>query len=191
MAYKEGTWFKKNGYNEKGFTYVYFPKDSFDVKDELKEAGFRFDKTLLWHAPEIPAGYEDKVVEIWFQAIGTMSTWFEGFYTPAAKDIVMKRLIEARPEEDRPQPTEWYGEEKDKVNLHVTVVFKKSMTTAYGPTNLIKFKDDEGHLFQWWSASALAEDLEEGQELQLAGTIKSHDEYLGTKYTTLTRCKAV
>ena len=188
---KEGVWFKKNGYNEKGFTYVYFPKDSYDVKEDLKAAGFRFDKTLLWHAPEVPEGYEDKVVEIWFQALGTMSTWFEGYYTPAAKEIVMKRIIAARPEEDRPQPTEWYGEEKQKITLELEVTFKKNMTTMYGATTLIKFKDAEGHLFQWWSNGMFAETLAEGDKVMVAGTIKSHDEYLGQKYTTLTRCKGV
>ena len=191
MAYKEGTWYKKNGYNEKGLTYVYFPKDSYEVKEELKAAGFRFDKILLWHAPEIPAGYEDKVVEFWFPALGVMSTWYEGFYSDSAKEKVMERLIEARPEEDRPKPTEWYGEEKEKIQLDVTVVYKKNMTTAYGLTNLIKFEDAEGHLFQWWSNSAFANEIEEGDKFTIAGTIKSHDEYAGRKYTTLTRCKKV
>ena len=29
-------WLQENGFNEEGYTYIYFPKDSYDVKEELK-----------------------------------------------------------------------------------------------------------------------------------------------------------
>ena len=59
--YLDAKWLEENCFNENLTTFVYFPADSFEVKDSLKDAGFRFSKILLWHIANIPEGYEDKV----------------------------------------------------------------------------------------------------------------------------------
>lgn len=189
MAYKEGEWFKKNGYNEKGLTYVYFPTDSYEVKNNLKDAGFKFDKVLLWHAPEIPAGYEDKVIEVWFDALGVMTTWFEGFYGPDANTKVRARIKEMQPAKEA--VSNWIGEIKDKVTFTGKVIMNKPVSTKYGITNLIKFEDENGNIIQWWTTSSAIEILENGLTFTMTGTIKSLDEWNGDKLTTVTRCKIV
>ena len=188
-SYKEGEWFKKNGYNEKGLTYVYFPADSYEIRDTLKDAGFKFDKVLLWHAPEIPAGYEDKVIEVWFDALGVMTAWFEGFYGPDANTKVRTRVKEMQPAKET--ISEWIGEIKDKVTFTGRVIMNKPVSTKYGITNLIKFEDENGNIIQWWTTSSAVEILESGLTFTMTGTIKSLDEWNGDKFTTVTRCKIV
>ena len=182
-------WFEKNGYNKNRVTYIYFPEDSFDVKEELKDAGFKFDKTLLWHIAEVPAGYEDKVVDYWFDALGIMTAWNEGVYGPDAKEKVMKKIKERRPQPEN--PSEWVGEVKEKITKVMTVTLKKGISTRYGLTNLIKFVDDDNNIYQWWSNCAGAEALEKDDKVTISATVKSHDEYMGDKITTLTRCKVI
>lgn len=189
MAYKEGEWFKQQGFNEKGLTYVYFPTDSYEVKEELKEAGFRFNKPMLWHAPEVPEGYEDKVVEVWFDAVGVMSAWHEGFYGEHAAKTVAERVAAKRPKKE--SHSEWVGQVKDKVTKKFTVVFTKGTHTMYGFTQLVKFEDEDGNNYTWWASAAWASELKKGQTVTLTATVKDHTEYMGEKTTVVTRCKRV
>ena len=189
MAYKEGEWLEKHGFNKDRMTYIYFPADSYEVKDQLKEAGFRFEKILLWHAPEIPEGYEDKVVEVWFDAIGVMSAWHEGFFGEFAEKIVKDRIRKARPAVE--STSEWVGEVKDKITDTFTVVFAKGVNTRYGLTQLVKFEDAKGNNYTWWASAAWAADLEIGDTLTLTAIVKDHSEYEGVKTTVITRCKRV
>ena len=57
-------WLKENGFNENEETYIYFPSDSYEIKETLKENGFKYNKTLKWHIAEIPLNFEDKVVKV-------------------------------------------------------------------------------------------------------------------------------
>ena len=189
MAYKAGEWFKQHGFNENGTTFIYFPTDSYDVKEELKEAGFRFEKALLWHAPEIPEGYEDKVVEVWFDAIGVMSAWNEGFLGEHAEKTIKERLVAARPAVEN--HSEWVGEVKDKITKNFKVIFNRGINTRYGISQLVKFEDEDGNNYTWWASAAWASDLAVGETIKLNATIKDHSEYEGVKTTVVTRCKRV
>lgn len=187
--YKEGEWLKAHGFNENRMTYIYFPTDSYEVKDQLKEAGFKFEKPLLWHAPEIPEGYEDKVVEVWFDAIGVMSAWHEGFFGEFAEQTIKDRLKAARPAIE--SKSVWVGEIKDKITKEFKVTFNRGIKTRYGISQLVKFEDADGNSYTWWASAAWAPELEVGEKITLSATIKDHSEYEGEKTTILTRCKRV
>ena len=187
MAFKEGEWLKQHGFNENRMTYIYFPSDSYEVKDQLKEAGFRFEKILLWHAPEIPAGYEDKVVEVWFDAIGVMSAWHEGFLGGTAETIIKERIRKARPHVE--SKSQWVGKIGDKINGEFKITFMKGVNTKYGLTNLVKFEDKEGNNYTWWSTAKWVDDIDVGDLVPITGVIKDHSEYEGIKSTVVTRCR--
>ena len=97
---KRAKWLEENCFNENLTTFVYFPADSFEVKDSLKDAGFRFSKILLWHIANIPEGYEDKVVEINLDQIAEIGAWGEGYYKPDARTLVDYMLKNCRPIEE-------------------------------------------------------------------------------------------
>ena len=53
------------------------------------------------------------------------------------------------------------------------------------------FKDSNGNVLIWKTSSNSLSNLEEGDLVQLTGTIKDHSEYRDEKQTVLTRCKVI
>ena len=186
FAAKRKEWLTINGFNENETTYIYFPADSYEIKDTLKEAGFRFNQFLLWHIAEVPEEYKDQVVEVKLADVAEIGAWGTGNYLSTAKSYVEKVLGEARPAE----ASEWIGEEKEKlVDIPVVLTKKKEMMTRFGYSQLIEFttKGNIIGVLQWWTAVEVP--YEVGTSLLLSGTVKEHTEYKNKKYTRVTRCK--
>ena len=183
---KRAKWLEENCFNENLTTFVYFPADSFEVKDSLKDAGFRFSKILLWHIANIPEGYEDKVVEINLDQIAEIGAWGEGYYKQDARTLVDDILKNCRPIEE--SISEWLFEEKERFYDYAVVLKSvRGMETRFGWTQLVKFEDANGNILQWWTAVEIKAEV--GDHVLLTGTVKTHDEYKGVKSTTVTRCK--
>ena len=183
---KKAEWLEKHCFNEQETTFIYFPSDSYDVKENLKDAGFRFSKELLWHIANIPEGYEEKVVEIALRDIAVVTAWGEGVYRPDVKSIVEDLVKAARPVEI--STSEWIGEEKDRIyDYPVVLKSVRGMDTRYGYTQLVKFEDIDGNELNWWTAVEIKAEV--GSDVLLTGTVKKLDEYQGKKITVMTRCK--
>ncbi len=69
----------------------------------------------------------------------------------------------------------------------ITVVGTHMISGQYGTTQICRMEDAEGRLFVWFNNSQ--NQLEQGQQLVITGTIKKHDEYKGRMQTVLTRVK--
>ena len=185
-ANKRAKWLEENCFNENLTTFVYFPADSFEVKDSLKDAGFKFNRSLLWHIANIPEGYEDKVVEITIDQVAEIGAWGEGCYRPNARTFVDDMLKNCRPIEE--STSEWLFEEKERFYDYAVVLKSvRGMETRFGWTQLVKFEDANGNILQWWTAVEIKAEV--GDQVLLTGTVKAHDEYKGVKSTTVTRCK--
>lgn len=185
-ANKRAKWLEENGFNENLTTFVYFPADSFEVKDSLKDAGFKFNRFLLWHIANIPEGYEDKVVEITLDQVAEIGAWGEGCYRPNARTFVDDMLKNCRPIEE--STSEWLFEEKERFYDYAVVLKSvRGMETRFGYTQLVKFEDANGNILQWWTAVEIKAEVDD--QVLLTGTVKAHDEYKGVKSTTVTRCK--
>ena len=185
-ADKRAKWLEENCFNENLTTFVYFPADSFEVKDSLKDAGFHFSKNLLWHIANIPEGYEDKVVEIALDQVAEIGAWGEGFYRPGARTFVDDILKNCRPIEE--STSEWLFEEKERFYDYAVVLKSvRGMETRFGWTQLVKFEDANGNILQWWTAVEIKAEV--GDQVLLTGTVKKFEEYKGNKITTVTRCK--
>lgn len=185
-ANKRAKWLEENCFNENLTTFVYFPADSFEVKDSLKDAGFKFNRSLLWHIANIPEGYEDKVVEITLDQVAEIGAWGEGCYRPNARTFVDDMLKNCRPIEE--STSEWLFEEKERFYDYAVVLKSvRGMETRFGWTTLIKFEDDHGNILDWWTNTDVKAEV--GDRILLTGTVKSHNEYKGIKSTTVTRCR--
>ena len=182
-ANKRAKWLEENGFNENLTTFVYFPADSFEVKDSLKDAGFKFNSSLLWHAATIPTGYEESCIEVSFNEIGEFSAWGEGHFNLDAKKIIEDKIKKARPA----SKSQWIGEEKDKiVDLPVVLVSIHGFETRYGYSQVVKFLNGD-NVITWFTAVDIK--FEPGDNILLSGTIKKLDEYKGEAQTIMTRCK--
>ena len=182
-ADKRAKWLEENCFNENLTTFVYFPADSFEVKDSLKDAGFKFNSSLLWHAATIPTGYEESCIEISFNEIGEFSAWGEGHFNPDVKRIIEDKIKKARPA----SKSQWIGEEKDRiVDLPVVLVSIHGFETRYGYSQVVKFLNGD-NIITWFTAVDIK--FEPGDNILLSGTIKKLDEYKGEAQTIMTRCK--
>ena len=186
---KRKKWIADNGFNEEGVTYVYFPADSYDVKEDLKEAGFRFNYSIFWHIAEVPEGYADKVIEVHLDDVVEFSAWGEGHYTMETKEKVEAAMKAARPHVD--SVSEWVGEGKDKItDLQATLVDIHNYQTHYGLSSIVKFVTSEGNILKWFTSVNLAFSV--GDEVLISATIKEliTDKYEDdAKVTVITRAK--
>ena len=182
-ANKRAKWLEENCFNENLTTFIYFLANSFEVKDSLKDAGFKFNSSLLWHAATIPTGYEESCIEVSFNEIGEFSAWGVGHFNPNVKKIIEDKIKKARPA----SKSQWIGEEKDKiVDLPVVLVSIHGFETRYGYSQVVKFLNGD-NIITWFTTVDIK--FEPGDNILLSGTIKKLDEYKGEANTIVTRCK--
>ena len=99
---------------------------------------------------------------------------------------------ERRAEEARKAISQFVGEVGERVNLKVTLdhtawYHVRDMFGREEARYVHTFKDADGNKFVWKTGSC--PDWNEGDPIDLTGTIKEHSEYKGEKQTVLTRCK--
>lgn len=157
---------------------------TYEIKDQLKEAGCKFNPVLGWynsHSYEVPEGY--KLISInfydayvWFP----LSKRFE--LSDKAKEIAEAALATLRPESH----SEYIGEIKERLrDLKVTLTGVRSFEGFYGTSFIYTFDYNENTLV-WVTSSC--KDIEIGDKVFLTGTVKEHSEYKGVKQTKLSRC---
>ena len=181
---KKAEWLKKNEWTPDGKTYV-VAGDSYSIKDELKECGFRYDPILRWHKAN-PGKYSDRVVEVKLDDVIEMSAWGEGHYLTSAQEFV-NNLIDPKAEDET--PSEWVGTIGDKYIDTVTLVRKGWCDTRFGGSNIYTFKDADGNKIVWFTSTRLAKEV--GDTFKMRATVKAHNEYKGKKNTVVTRAKVV
>lgn len=176
-------WLNDNNFTEDGYTYIYFPKDSYDVKEDLKDAGFTFHKILLWHRNSAE-GYEDKVIKIHKDELMEFTVFGYPFFFEQSEKTIQQKMKEARPA----SLSEWVGEPKDKlVELPVILESKRGFSSRYGWTNIYTFIYEGKNEIIWFTSTD--NHIEVNTSYLLSGTIKKHDIYNDSKVTIVTRCK--
>lgn len=176
----------KLGFGENEKVYLVYGDDTYAIKDELKRLGARFDPTLKWffaNEVALPAGY--KLCEMSFDELYTynpQTKWAE--FKEDAKAIVSRRIAELK----GPSTSEYYpGAEKERIhNITAKVSNIRGFEGAYGYTFVYTFTS-ENYVFVWMTAKSNI-NVTNGDTVDLTGTIKKFDEYLGVKNTYLTRC---
>lgn len=175
----------KLGFGEDEKAYLVYGDDTYAIKDHLKEMGARFDPTLKWFFSkevELPEGYYLCAMsfdELYDYNIAT--AWAQ--FKENAKDIVRRRMIELK----GPSTSVYYpGEEKERIrNITAKVESIRGFEGAFGYTNVYTFTSCD-YVFIWMTSKGL--DVAAGDTVDLTGTIKKFDEYMGIKNTYLARC---
>lgn len=176
----------KLGFGEDEKAYLVYGDDTFAIKDELKRQGARFDPTLKWFFPKkvaLPVGYN--LCEMSFDELYTynpQTKWAE--FKEDAKNIVSRRIAELK----GPSTSIFYpGEEKERIrNITARVSNIRGFESAYGYTSVYTFTSED-YIFVWMSTKCDV-DFALGDTVDLTGTIKKFDEYMGQRITYLTRC---
>ena len=183
FATNKQKWLEQNGFTEDEYTYVYFPTDSYDIKDRLKNNGFKYNPNLFWHIATIPENFEGKVIKIAAAQVVEFTAWGKGEYLASAKEYVSNQILNARPK----SMSEWIGQEKTKItNLAVVYECSSGFDGQFGWTYIHRFNYN-GNIITWFTSKSL--DLEPGKNVLLSGTIKAHSTFNNERQTRLTRCK--
>lgn len=110
-------------------------------------------------------------------AISAVSAWYR------AQERELKRTEVARANRD----SKHQGDVKERLKgLKVTLESARSMgDNGWGPTELLKFKDEAGNVYGWFTGAGPHEDI--GAILTIDGTVKRHTDFNGILETLLTR----
>lgn len=84
---------------------------------------------------------------------------------------------------------EFVGNEKDKLELEVTIKSIRYIDGDWGTTTLYTLLSTDKHVFKWFSSSKALGETADDTVYKIRGTVKGHDEYRGLKSTILTRVK--
>ena len=176
----------KLGFGEDEKAYLVYGDDTFAIKDKLKELGARFDPTLKWFFSkkvELPKGY--KLCAMSFDELynyNPQGKWAE--FKEDAKAIVSRRMAELK----GPSTSVYYpGVEKERIrNITAKVDSIRGFEGMYGYTSVYTFTS--GNYVFVWITSKCNMNLAVGDTVDLTGTIKKFDEYMGVAQTYLTRC---
>ena len=183
---KQAAWLEKNGFNSDKATYI-FLGNTYEIKDQLKALGAKFDYFFGWHIDHEVEDYQTMKVDL---SEYLMDDMFEGYNFDSEKlsalDIDSLKKISYN-KINGIKESEYIGNIKDKLEIEATLKFWVNFETMYGLQTLYSFVDDQGNIIVWKTANWL--DLEKETRVILRGTVKDHNEYKGEKQTILTRCK--
>lgn len=180
----KANWLLENGFNGAGITYVYIADDSYNRKDELKAAGWRYHALVGWHNGEnnVPHNEEDVYI-LDADTAAEFGMYGDGTWRYSVKEVIAKAKASLNAE----SRSEWIGLEKEKIiDLPVVLKRKSGCQTRFGWSNIYTFMNDIDELV-WFTSSNI--NLEEGKKYLLSATIKAHNEYKGKKQTVVKRTK--
>jgi hypothetical protein len=100
----------------------------------------------------------------------------------------VQRVAEAALRAATTRPSEYLGEQGQRITVKVQVVACHISEGAYGTTWIYRLRTPEGDRATWFSSN---DALNVGEEVTLVGTIKKTEEYRGEKGTVLTRCRVL
>lgn len=179
-------WFAKNGFTEDGYTYILIMKNSYEIKDELKELGFKFNSFLLWHVNKEIEKFSDYLKKVSYKDCCDVNEHGDVFVKPEFKTEVDRWMYADVAAEST---SDWLkGEIKERVrNIPVTIKDAKEFYNNYGDCSLITFETEDGNILTWFTSTFF--DYEIGTKLTIDATIKDFKEYHGVRNTAVTRVK--
>lgn len=182
---KKRLWLEKNGFTADGVTTIYVGQDSFDIKDELKEKGWKYSTYIGWHIGQINVSDYDaeKIIELPVEQLAAFSLYGDGSWLSTAQNTVNQIRDSRRPQ----SKSMWIGEEKGKIDsLPIVVKRISGFMSKFGWTNIVTLLSGDD-IITWITSTDIK--LAEGESYYLSATIKEHKEYKNEKQTLIIRPK--
>lgn len=189
--YHSGGW---HGASTKDEASQYFhPSLSFLTSEQVDNLRIEIDNVL-----KLSDGFEfDKMVEYWkskdskdnftnnVNVALDMNRPQLGYLAWAVFDYMKE--VEGFGKREAKKESNYIGTVGEKIESAATVRNIKEMSTMFGNTSLVEMEDDDNNILNWWTSTSL--DFKEGDEIIISGKVKKHDEFKGTKITTIKNCK--
>lgn len=182
---KKAEWLEKNLFTPDGVTIVYVGSNSFDIKDQLKAEGWKYEKLLGWHIANgnIEKYGAENLAEVSVNDVVAFNIYGEGCWLSTAKNFV----DQIRNSRKQPSKSEWVGLEKDKIkNIPVIVKSIRGCETRFGWTNIITFLNGD-NILTWFTTTEVKYAV--GESCYLSATVKEHKKYRDEKQTIIVRAR--
>lgn len=181
--------------NEEDKKAVGFLKDSlyivfckYEEKEKVKKLGAKWNSKLSYWTVEEPLQEFDCLKINWEDVIEEYTVW-EDVEAKRVEFIYSKfrKIVEAYKDSKKKYVGEWIGEEKEKLEMTVTLERIKSYKTDYGWINIYIFRDERENILTWKTSKEVTQEegkemnWEKGQELNIRFTIKGHEEFENEK----------
>lgn len=180
--------FKWNNLGENGDVYIVLG-NTYNIKDELKEDGARFNRAFGWYFNKPYDKYPVEKIDGNVFLIEDEDTGRLNIDWDKAKEVaddIKKKYNDAN---KKVSTSEWIGEVGEKysgtLKLNSVYTFISSFTDDL--MGIYKFEDENENVFVW--KTNVRDDLNENSIYAFSGKIKEHSEYRDEKQTVLTRCK--
>jgi len=116
---------------------------------------------------------------------------FENFGILTSLIPSYNRAMEREQRIEAERSADMKSEHIGKVGDRITILISDyrvitSWETQYGVTAIYKITDESGNVFTWKTSGCIVEDTK-----KISATVKSQNEYSGTKQTEITRCRVV
>lgn len=183
---KNAKFLKKEGFSEDGKTWIVLG-NTYEIKDELKAAGCRWNNLLGWHFNHADNGFNCFEMDV--SEVTILSNAGEYIWKDYCEilDYVDEQKVLHTPK----TASEYVGHIGDKIELNVVFnrysFFKTHYSYSGEVSYVYNFTDENGNTIVWVSSKGI--EFEEGNSYTIKGTIKDHREYKNDKQTYLTRCK--
>lgn len=157
--------------------------NTYEIKDQLKELGFKFDSNLGWHIDHIVEGIELQRLAFTDVADG-MNCW--GTIAWKSYDEVKALWVEEIARKEKATRSEQVYNVGDKVNLKDVefVCLWSGSGFAYGTSAYIYKITDGDNIYIWKTGNCVA-----NGKHNITATVKALEVRNGVKQTVLTRCK--
>ena len=191
-------WMEREGFNAEGITYLVLG-NTYEIKDELKAHGAKFNYMLGWHMPNaegydaVPVQMEKITQHLWNGRLDYISNYSE------IRELVSKLKDEAEqlPKVKNGEPvSEYVGKVGERLEFEADLVGEFTFETPGYMSwetelmHIYKFKTAEGNIVVWKTTSYIKEYFEDDvKHFTFKGTVKEHSEYKGEKQTVLNRVK--
>jgi len=158
-------------------TYIVNVSNTYDIKDELKGLGARFNYILNWHFTE-PIECDYPTIEIANKLI------FDGLklFKPNASTIVSEIKQNANGTQGK-----FVGSVADKLTLSLAMVNSFTYDSQYGDGTCYLFKDTDNNTLAWYTSSSIEIVPNEFNETYFI--VKSHKVYKEEKQTVIKNVK--
>lgn len=156
--------------------------NTYDIKDELKEAGAKFSPELYWVLPTEPT---------WLTTHSYVKVSVADIFTISNGYFVLRDDIREFRNALEPVRGEYIGKVGQRLSVTATLTKAIPYDASFSYQRrtmgyIYIFETADGNTLVWRTTSAW---LDIGKEYDIVGTVKEHSEYNKVRQTVLTRCK--
>ena len=177
---KKEKWMERHGFDENG-TYIALG-DTYAIKDELKENGWKYDNVAGWHKAD-PTGFDGDIQFIPIEEVIVFTAWGEGAYKEGAKEYFNQFKCKDAGIAQRSV----YLEDESFSGLRAILTKKGSYISRFGLNYIYTFHTPEDYELVWFTTKQIPQ--KEGDEVTISGRVKDRKEYRGINQTIVNYCK--